>query len=152
MDFKIGEGHGDGAKELLAMYEEGTITGYEMLNQLKDYFQKEKKPKNREEWYNSPKFIILRFLNNIAAGIGYKAQELGDVVELLLARDPQLTVLDRFHVVERQLRVVSLEAKRLWDECRSLSALLEPKFCDFTGTTIDSENTKQPLPQAQRQD
>lgn len=149
MNFEIGEGHGEEARALLKEYVDKNITGYEMLNQLKNLFQKKEKPKNRDEWYSSPSFIILRFLNNIAAGIEHKAFELRDVIDLLLAHEPQLTCLDRFTVVERQLRVVMLEAKRLWSECRSLNALLELKFI---GTTSDSENTKQPPLQDLHQD
>ena len=106
----------------------------------------------REEWYRTPDFIILRFLNNMVADVGHKTQEIRDILELMEAHRPDLSVMDRFSVVERQLRVVSLEAKRLWDECRKLDELLSPRdFSDlqFTPTTTDSQYTTQPLQQDQ---
>ena len=81
----------------------------------------------REEWYASPGFIKLRFLNNIAAGIQHKTQELYDVLELLLAENPDLFVFDKFTLVERQARIVNLEASKLWEHCRKLDVLLEPR-------------------------
>lgn len=81
----------------------------------------------RDEWYKSPDFIKLRFLNNIAASIQHKTQELGDVIELVLADRPDLCVYDKFHLVERQAKIVSLEASNLWSRCRDLAEMLEPK-------------------------
>ena len=83
----------------------------------------------KEEWYGSPDFIKLRFLNTIAAGIQYKTQELYDVLELI-ATNPEVTVSDRFNLVERQLRVVNLEASKLWEYCRKLEETLQPKIED----------------------
>lgn len=80
----------------------------------------------REEWYASPDFIKLRFLNNIAAGIQHKTQELYDVLELILAEKPNLMVLDRFNLVERQAKIVNLEASKLCGYCRNLDTYLEP--------------------------
>ncbi len=99
----------------------------------------------REDWYRTPDFIILRFLNNMAAGLGYKAQEMRDVLELIASIRPDITYSDKFNVVERQLRVVKLEADRLWTECRRLADMLTP-------TTSDSPNTKTPPQQDQHQD
>ncbi len=109
----------------------------------------------REEWYRTPDFIVLRFLNNMASDVGMKCQEIRDILELLLAHRPDLSVMDRFSVVERQLRVTALEAKRLWDECRKLDELLSPRrFSDFdlTPTTSGSQCTKQPPQQDQHPD
>jgi len=86
-----------------------------------------KKLMTREEWYSSPDFIKLRFLNNIAAGIQHKTQELGDVLALILAENPDFFVFDKFSLVERQARIVSLEASKLWERCRNLDSLLEPR-------------------------
>lgn len=80
----------------------------------------------RDEWYKSPDFIKLRFLNNIAAGIEHKTQEIRDVLELILAENPTLLVVDKFGLVERQMRIVRLEASKLWDYCRKLDSFLEP--------------------------
>lgn len=80
----------------------------------------------KEEWYKSPDFIKLRFLNNMAAGIQHKTQELNDVLELLLAENPDLFVFDKFSLVERQSRIVHLEASKLWERCRNLDSLFEP--------------------------
>lgn len=84
----------------------------------------------REEWYGSPDFIKLRFLNTIASGIQYKTQELYDVLELIASEKEGISVLDRFNLVERQLRVVNLEAAKLWEYCRKLEATLQPKIED----------------------
>lgn len=80
----------------------------------------------KEEWYESPDFIKLRFLNNIAAGIQHKTQELNDVLTLILAEKPDLLGLDKFSLCERQLRIVALEASTLWERCRNLGNFLEP--------------------------
>jgi hypothetical protein len=85
-----------------------------------------KKVMTREEWYASPNFIKLRFLNNIAAGIQHKTQELFDVLELILAENPDLFVFDKFSLVERQAKIVNLEASKLWGRCRDLDILFEP--------------------------
>ena len=79
----------------------------------------------REEWYNSPDFIKLRFLNNIAAGIQHKTQEITDVLNMLYAENPTLFVCDKFSMVEMQSRIVSLEASKLWERCRKLADFLE---------------------------
>ena len=107
----------------------------------------------REEWHRTPDFIILRFLNNMAADVTHKTQEIRDILELMLAHRPDLFVTDRFCVVERQLMIVDLEARRLWDECRRLDDILSPRhFSDFnppgsTLTTTDSPcTTRQPQP------
>jgi hypothetical protein len=82
----------------------------------------------RDEWYKTPDFIVLRFLNNIAVDINHRAQQLRDVLQLLLAHRPDLAVRDKFALVERQLRIVSLEADRLYAECRNLGEVLTPKM------------------------
>lgn len=84
----------------------------------------------RDEWYKSQDFIKLRFLNNMAAGIQHKTQEFNDVLDLILADHPEHFVYDKFTIVERQNRVVALEAKRLWDVVRDLCNKLEPKQFD----------------------
>lgn len=83
----------------------------------------------QEEWYASPGFIKLRFLNTIASGIQYKTQELYDVLELIAA-EQEVMVSDRFSLVERQLRIVNLEAAKLWDYCRKLETTLQPRIED----------------------
>ena len=82
----------------------------------------------RDEYHKSPEFIKLRFLNNLAAALTYQAQEVQDILEILLAERDDLMICDKFTIVERQLRVTSLEAKRLWDVARDLSQFLEPKL------------------------
>lgn len=84
----------------------------------------------REEWYASPDFIKLRFLNNIAAGIQHKTQEITDVLQLMLAENPGLFAFDKFSLVEQQARIVSLEASKLWERCRKLDSLFEPHQYD----------------------
>lgn len=86
----------------------------------------ERKNMTKEEWYGSPDCIKLRFLNNIAAGIQHKTQELGDVLALILAERPDLMCFDKFNLVERQARIVNLEASKLWERCRNLDSLFEP--------------------------
>lgn len=92
----------------------------------------------KEEWYGSPDFIKLRFLNNIAAGIHHKTQEFNDVLELILAENPDLLFGDKFNLVERQSRIVNLEASKLWDRCRSLVTFLEPR--QYTDVCIRCNN------------
>jgi len=82
----------------------------------------------REEWYSSPDFIKLRFLNNIAAGIQHKTQEYNDVLQLILAEKPDLCIYDKFSLCERQARIVSLEASKLWQYSRDLADKLQPKI------------------------
>ena len=84
----------------------------------------------REEWYASPEFIKLRFLNNIAAAITHQVQEFNDILQLIIAEKPELTVYDKFSLVERQSRIVSLEASKLWDRARDLADKLTPKLDD----------------------
>jgi rubrerythrin len=84
----------------------------------------------KEEWYASPDFIKLRFLNNMAAGIQHKTQEFTDVLELILAEKPDLWVFDRFSLVERQCKIVNLEAAKLWERARKLADSLEPHQYD----------------------
>ena len=99
---------------------------------MKDEIFVEKPLMSREEWYRTPDFIILRFLNNMAAEVQHKTQEIHDILELMVTFNPNLAVGDRFTVVERQLRVINLEAGRFWDECRKLDDILSPKkFSDF---------------------
>lgn len=110
---------------------------------------------SREEWWKTAEFVILRLLNNMAADVGMKCQEIRNVLELLLTHRPDLALMDRFSVVERQLRVTALEADRLWAECRKLDERLSPRdFTDlmFTPTTNDSQNTTQPSQPDQHQD
>lgn len=80
-----------------------------------------------EEWYDSPEFIKLRFLNNQAAGIQHKTQEYNDVLRLVLAEKPDLCVFDKFSLCERQARIVALEASKLWEYSRNLARMLEPR-------------------------
>ena len=87
----------------------------------------DKKLMTKEEWYNSPYFIELRFLNNIAAGIQHKTQELNDVLNILVTENPTLFICDKFSMVEMQSRIVSLEASRLFESCRKLATFLEPR-------------------------
>ena len=84
----------------------------------------------RDEWHKSPEFIKLRFLGNMGASITSKVQELNDVLELVLAEKPDLWVFDKFSLVERQARIVSLEASKLWERCRELAKSLEPRQYD----------------------
>lgn len=111
-----------------------------------------RKPVTRDEWYNSPEFIILRMLNNLAAETGSKASSVYDVLNLLVTARPDLYMGDKFNLVERQLRIVSLEASKLWDRIRDLEHMLAPRdFTDLvlTPSTSDSESTKQPPQQDQ---
>lgn len=80
----------------------------------------------REEWQNSPNFFKLRFLNNIAAGIQYKTQEIKDVIELIIAENPEIIASDKLTLVVDQSRIVSMDAMKLWERCRALVNTLEP--------------------------
>lgn len=107
-----------------------------------------RKPVTRNEWYNSPEFIVLRMLNNL----GQKNSQVYDVLKLLVTARPDLYIGDKFNLVERQVRIVGLEASKLWERIRDLEYMLAPHdFTDlrFTPSTSDSESTKQPPPQDQ---
>lgn len=82
----------------------------------------------KEEWYDSPDFIKLRFLNNIAADIQHRTQELYDVLALIATDKEGIIVSNNFNLVERQLRIVNLEASKLWEYCRRLETSLQPKL------------------------
>ena len=84
----------------------------------------------KAEWYNSPDFITLRFLNNVAAAIKHQTQEYNDILQLILAEKPELFVFDKFSLCERQSKIVSLEAYKLWDYSSKLATILEPRQYD----------------------
>lgn len=96
-------------------------------NELVLYFEK---IMTREEWYHSTQFIKLRFLGNMGAEMIQHTQQFNDVLELLLAENPELTVFDAFSLVEAQARIVNLEARKLWDRARKLADKLTPKLDD----------------------
>lgn len=107
----------------------------------------------RDEWHNKPDFIILRMLNNLVADLTMKTQTIYDVLNLIVAARPDLFIGDKFNLVERQTRVVSLESKKLWDYVFKLQEALSPKrYTDLTPTTSDSVSTRMSPPQDQRPD
>lgn len=95
----------------------------------------------RDEWHGSRKAILLRLANNFAADITHKAQELREILALIDLEYESLLVCDRFNVCERQLRVTSLEAHRLWAELRNLDNFLSPK--SFDDMTVPKKETSE---------
>lgn len=109
----------------------------------------------REDWFRTPDFVILRLLNNLAAELNHKTQPFQDVLNLIAAIEPDIEVSDRFSLVERQLKIVSLETSNLWAYVRKLEEFLgHPEFTDmmFTPATTDSPDTTQQTQQDQHQD
>lgn len=87
----------------------------------------------RDEYYESPSFLITRLLNNKVHGLTQATQQIHDILFLIEGIHAGVFLGDRFSVVERQLRVVSLEAQRLIREVSLLEDKLRPKsFSDDT--------------------
>lgn len=82
----------------------------------------------REEWYASNEFKALRLLHNHAHSIGHVVQELYDILSLVLQQNPQLQISDKTSLVERQMRVVELEADRLRDRINDLERLAQNHY------------------------
>lgn len=85
----------------------------------------------RDEWYKSKKWLILRLSNQLSFEIGQRVQQLYDLLNILEAEfGPGLTATDRFNLVERQLRVLGLEATNLTRVMGNLESMLGPKSFD----------------------
>jgi hypothetical protein len=80
----------------------------------------------RDEWYDSARFKKLRFLNNMSFEIHHKCQNLQDVLEIVIEDAPDLAFIDKFTLVQDQLRIVYLESQRLMDRIVSLIKIIEP--------------------------
>jgi len=85
----------------------------------------------REEWYSSVEFKKLRLFGNVASEIRHKCQYLYDILEIIVADKPELLSLDRFTLMERQLRILQLEAGKLVDLSSCLTLKAQPKFDDW---------------------
>lgn len=99
----------------------------------------------RDEWYNSKKFKILRLLNHLTHDITHRAQEIRDVLEIILEEHPDLIVFDKFTLVERQLRVLQLEGRNLVSVASDLSRKLEPHT--FDDLKMPQTETEPPEPE-----
>lgn len=86
----------------------------------------EAKAMTREEWYNSPKFLKLRLLNQLSHSLKHTTQQLHDLLRVLDAEEGPMMVHDKFNLAERQLRVVDLEAVQLARRMDELARFLEP--------------------------
>lgn len=85
----------------------------------------------REEWYNSPKFVKLRLLNNLVHELIHKNQQVRDLLAVIDA-DYGPLVGDRFSLVERQQRIVALEVDKLVGYASRMTDSLSPHtFDDF---------------------
>jgi hypothetical protein len=84
----------------------------------------------RDEWYNSPEFVRHRFLNNLASDITHRTQQFNDALALLVEANPEIIFTDRYAIVERQSRIVRLEADKLWTGVRKLLETVAPKEFD----------------------
>ena len=86
---------------------------------------------NREEWHNSKRFKILRLLNNMSHEITQQVQRANDVLQLIQS-EWDILASDRFNLVERQLRIIGLEARNLCNVESNLSRMLSPaKYDDY---------------------
>lgn len=81
----------------------------------------------RQEWYDSVQFKKLRLLNNWSHEIKQMTQKLYDILEIVLEDKPDAAIGDKFHIAERQLRIVDVEAIRLIDAMGSFARTLEPR-------------------------
>lgn len=87
----------------------------------------------RDEWYNSVEFKTLRLFNQLSGDLSQTTQQLYDVLALILEKWPDAVVLDKFNLVERQLRIVGQESNRLFSEFSRLADRLSPhQFDDHT--------------------
>ena len=86
----------------------------------------------REEWYKTSKFKTLRLINNIAHEIQKKTQHLNDLFQLLNDQyNHELGVLDKVNLVDRQIRVLQLEASNLNRTILNMDRSLTPNFTDM---------------------
>lgn len=84
----------------------------------------------REEWYTSTLFRLLRLINNIIAELTFKSQHLQDLLILLMEKREGIYLSDKFHLVERQMRIVKLETDKLSRYFSDLERTLSPHSFD----------------------
>lgn len=94
----------------------------------------------QSEYYESPSFLITRLLNNKVHGLTQTTQQIADILLLVESIHPGVFLGDRFSVVERQLRIVHLEAQRLIRETSLLEERLRPKTFSEPSTKIGTDN------------
>ncbi len=82
----------------------------------------------RDEWFASPEFIRHKMLNNLASEIGQKVQQFNDMLVLFHEKHPDLVFTDKFAIVDRQQRIVHLEADKLWTAVRKLVETVKPEI------------------------
>lgn len=84
----------------------------------------------RDEWYDSVEFVKLRALNNDTHAVLHAVQRCYDTLRVALeSKEPVCS--DKLHLYERQLALMSSEARRLIDYVGGVTRLLEPKLSDF---------------------
>ena len=84
----------------------------------------------RDEWYESVEFVKVRALNNDTHAVLHALQRCYDTLRVALeSKGPILH--DRVHLYERQLALMSSEARRLIGYVGDVTRLLEPKLSDF---------------------
>ena len=107
----------------------------ELLRSIKGSFK-------REEWYESDKFKALRLANNLCADVGQLVQRIDDALGMVDVQFELLgAVSDKRCIVDRQLRILRLEADNLWSAVRNLSNSLEPhKFEDWPNPVGEKPN------------
>lgn len=91
----------------------------------------------RDEWYESDKFKTLRLLNNLCADMGQLSQRIQDVMGVV---DHQFelheivgTLSDKRHLLDRQMRIVRLEADNLRNLSEEMTRKLTPTKFDEEG-------------------
>jgi hypothetical protein len=82
-----------------------------------------------EDWHKSPKFLKLRMFRNLAFEMDQKAQSLEDLLAIFVAEEGPLAGVpsDKVTLVERQIRVIRLEAQKLTEQVMRVEQILSPR-------------------------
>jgi hypothetical protein len=97
----------------------------------------------RDEYYSSTKFKSMRLVNNMAHEFSHLAQRLYDALEIAVEYNPELNLMDKAAIFERQLRLISSESRRLIEYCTEMDVVLRKKISDSNSaptTPDDSSN------------
>lgn len=84
----------------------------------------------KDEWYDSNDFKLLRHFDHLTNDIVMQLQELSDIIDLVAALKPECILHDKYTILQQQLRITSMEAKRLWDAEKSWARAFQPNFSE----------------------
>lgn len=82
----------------------------------------------RDEWYNSVEFKKIRLFNNSCHNLKFKLQEIYDMLGIVLEGKEDIECLDKFHILNQQLKIVGLEISKLIDVAGDAVRMVEPKI------------------------